>query len=389
MFTIKKIENQIVWQKFFDENCNQSFLHSWQWGEFQKSLNYDILRLGIYEKNNLQAISQIIKLKTKRGKFLFIPHGPIIKVKSSKLNPAVREWRGKVKSYLKTLIKYLITISKKEGFDFIRIAPIIENTPENQKIFKDLGFKTAPIYMHAETTWVLSLANKTEDELLASMRKTHRYLIKKAYRDGVTIEKTTNPEALNIFYKIYQQTVIREKFKPFSYQYIKKEFEAFNKSKNCLIFLAKITNLTDFNRFQPVLTDSNRLQLLSTGFNKFQPISTNFNYLASALIIFTKNAAFYHQGASIHTKIPVTYLLQWEAIKEAKKRGCQFYNFWGIYDENSNRTPKSWQGLTLFKTGFGGQKLSFLPTQDYIISPKYYLTWLWEKFLMWKRMKVS
>ncbi|GIW64641.1 MAG: hypothetical protein KatS3mg092_0574 [Patescibacteria group bacterium] len=43
--------------------------------------------------------------------------------------------------------------------------------------------------MHAETTWQLSLTDKTEDELLASMRKTHRYLIKKAIRDGVIIEK--------------------------------------------------------------------------------------------------------------------------------------------------------------------------------------------------------
>ncbi len=367
MITIKKIENQIVWQKFFDENCNQSFLHSWQWGEFQKNLGYDILRLGIYEKNHLQAISQIIKLKTKRGNFLFIPHGPIMKIQKSKV---------KIQNYLKTLIKHLITISKKEDFDFIRIAAIIKNTPENQKIFKDLGFKTAPIYMHAETTWQLPLTNKIEDELLASMRKTHRYLIKKAYRDGVIIEKTTDPKALNIFYEIYKQTAKREKFTPFSFNYIKNEFKEFNKSNNCLIFLAKITNLTNFNQFQPI----------STNFNDFQPISTNFNYLASALIIFTKTAAFYHQGASIHTKIPVTYLLQWEAIREAKKRGCQFYNFWGIYDQDSGRTPRSWQGLTLFKTGFGGEKVNFLPTQDYIISPKYYLTWLWEKFLMWKRI---
>lgn len=373
---IKIISNQSLWQKFFDENCNQSFLHSWQWGEFQKSLKYDVLRLGIYEKGNLQAISQIIKLKTKRGKFLFIPHGIIIKHKTPNQNKFGSGQAYNVehlKKILKEILKYLITISKKEGFDFIRIAPIIENNPENQKLFKNLGFKNAPIYMHAETTWQLPLTNKTEDQLLTSMRKTHRYLIKKAYRDDVVIEKTTDLKALNIFYEIYKQTAKREKFTPFSYDFIKKEFEAFDQSKNCLIFLAKTTN---FNHFQPISTD----------FNQFQPVSTNFNYLASALIIFTKNAAFYHQGASIHTKVPVTYLLQWEAIRESKKRGCQFYNFWGIYDENSDRTPRSWQGLTLFKTGFGGEKVNFLPTQDYIISPKYYLTWLWEKFLMWKRI---
>lgn len=156
-------------------------MHSWQWGEFQKSLGYDILRIGIYEKNHLQAISQIIKLKTKRGKFLFIPHRIIIERKTYNMK--------RFKKILNKILKYLIIISKKEGFDFIRIAPISENTPENQKIFKYLGFITAPIYMHAETTWQLSLTDKTEDELLASMRKTHRYLIKKAIRDGVIIEK--------------------------------------------------------------------------------------------------------------------------------------------------------------------------------------------------------
>src|SRR3990167_6313218 len=102
-----------------------------------------------------------------------------------------------------------------------------------------------------------------------------------------------------------------------------------------------------------------------------------------ALFIFTKSTAFYHQGASIHTKIPVTYLEQWEAIKEAKKRGCKYYNFWGILQEG--RSPKNWQGLTLFKTGFGGRQVDYLPTQDYIISPKYYLTYIYEKLLAWRR----
>ena len=220
--------------------------------------------------------------------------------------------------------------------------------------------------MHAETTWELPLTNKTEEELLFSMRKTTRYLIKKAARDGVLIEKTEDPKAIKIFYNLYQETAKREKFTPFSFDFIKKEFAAFSKSKKAMIFLAKVTSF-----------DS----------NQFQPISKSFNYLAASIIIFTKNAAFYHQGASLHTKIPATYLLQWEAIKEAKNRGCQLYNFWGIYDEKRpQRTPKSWQGLTLFKTGFSGQIKRLLPTQDYIASKKYYLTLFWEKCLMWQRL---
>ena len=73
----------------------------------------------------------------------------------------------------------------------------------------------------------------------------------------------------------------------------------------------------------------------------------------------------------------------WEAIKEAKKRGCQYYNFWGIHQPG--RTPKSWDGLTLFKQGFGGDQVNYLTTQDLILSPKYFLTYWYEKYLNWRR----
>jgi peptidoglycan pentaglycine glycine transferase (the first glycine) len=381
---IKIINERNLWQKFFDDNCSSSFLHSWEWGEFQQSLGYPIIRLGLFNnKNQLEAISLVIKIKSRRGSFLFIPHGPIFNQNKNE--------KIKIKNYIEKIKNYLITLSKKENYWFIRIAPIFEDKNEYQKIFTDLGFKKAPIYMHAETTWELPLTNKTEEGLLSSMRKTTRYLIKKAARDGVLIEKTTDPKALKIFYNLYQETAKREKFIPFSFDFIKKEFEAFAKSKNAMIFLAVINNkkppipvLNDLGGADSDFTSEEHAH----GSEK-RGIKAFINqYLAASIIIFTKSAAFYHQGASVHTKIPATYLLQWEAIKEAKNRGCQLYNFWGIYDEQRpDRTPKSWQGLTLFKTGFSGQIKRFLPTQDYIISKKYYLTYLWEKFLMWKRLK--
>jgi len=58
---IKIITNQNIWQKFFEENGSPSFLHSWEWGEFQKKQGSDILRIGIYDKNELSAITLILK----------------------------------------------------------------------------------------------------------------------------------------------------------------------------------------------------------------------------------------------------------------------------------------------------------------------------------------
>jgi lipid II:glycine glycyltransferase (peptidoglycan interpeptide bridge formation enzyme) len=216
-------------------------------------------------------------------------------------------------------------------------------------MFKNLSFSKAPIYMHSERVWVLPLLDKSEDELLSGMRKTTRYLIRRAPSQNVQVEVRTDKKALEDFWKIYKVTADRERFTPFSERYIEHEFDAFAKSDNAVFLF---------------------------GYHDGQP-------LASALIVFTATTAFYHQGASIHSPHPVTYALQWRAIQEAKARGCSTYNFWGILQEG--RTPKSWEGLTLFKKGFGGQEVDYVPTQDYVLSPAYALTYLFERYLAMKR----
>lgn len=336
---ITNISSQGKWNVFFNQNGSPTFLQSWEWGEFQKQLGYDILRLGILENKSLVAIALVIKIRAKRGNFLFVPQGPIIQIKSSKL---------KVQNYLRVITRHLAPIAKKEGFSFIRISPLLDDSPECQKMFTKLGFRKAPLYMHAEHVWKLVL-HKTEDELLSDMRKTTRYLIRKATKAEVIIEKRTDTKAVEDFMRLYKETVSREQFTPFSKEYILHEFEEFLKTGRALFLFGKLDGTCR----------------------------------AAALIISTDSTAFYHQGASVHDKVPVPYLLQWEAIREAKKRGCRFYNFWGIAPNDSNRHP--WAGLTLFKKGFGGSQLDYLPTQDKPISPFYAIPWVIETITRWKR----
>lgn len=368
---VVEITDRLLWQDFFDKNGSPSFLQAWEWGEFEQKTGYEISHLAVLENKTLKVIALVIKIKARRGNFLFIPHGPIFQIPNSNQQETKKTQYSKLKlqkKIISQLLNYLVMLAKKEKFSFIRIAPTLFDSPENQQIFNDLGFRKAPIYMHAERLWVLNL-NKSDEELLKSMRKTTRYLIKRAQRDGVIIEKRTDSKAVDDFLKIYEETARRENFVPFSKTFIKEEFNAFNKTGNAIFLFGSVPTASSTPEVEGGV---------SSGQNE-----KNKKHLASALVIFTKSTAFYHQGASIHTKIPVTYALQWEAIKEAKRRGCRFYNFWGIHQPG--RTPKSWQGLTLFKTGFGGRQVDYLPTQDYIISPKYYLTFLYEKLLEWRR----
>lgn len=339
---IKKINSEDIWNKFINDNPTHSFLQSWKWGEFnQKTQNTEekIFRFGIFKEDKLITIFQIIKINAKRGTFLFLPHGPILS--SSGEN---------ILEILKTIKKYLKNLAIKENCSFIRISPILKNEINNNYIFKTLGFHKAPIHMHAELMWILDIS-KDEDILLKEMRKTTRHAIKKAEKDGITIEKSENIEDIEKFNKIYQATVNRQHFTPFSLDYLKKEFKTFKENNEASIFFAKYKD----------------------------------EIVSAAIIIYQKNEAFYHHGASNQqiSKITPSQLMQWEIIRDAQKRGCNFYNFWGVSPEDKKDHP--WYGLSLFKKGFGGFIEELLPAHDLIISPKYWLNYIVEKFRKIKR----
>ena len=61
-------------------------------------------------------------------------------------------------------------------------------------------------------------------------------------------------------------------------------------------------------------------------------------------------------------KMP-TYLLQWEAMKHAKAKGCTVYDLWGapdVFDESD-----SMWGVYRFKEGLGGKVVRTLGAWDF------------------------
>ncbi len=335
---VKKITDKNIWENFLLPIKEKTFLQSWNWGEFQKMIGNKIWRFGIYENDELISITLIVKIAAKRGIFLFLPHGPIM--------------RNQRPEILETFLEELKKIAKEEKANFIRIASIWERNKENTEIFKDLGFRKAPFHIHPEVTWQLDISSPEED-LLMQMRKTTRYLIRQAQKNQeIEISQSQKLEDVEIFNNLHQEVVKRQHFTPFSLNYFKKEVSVFNPDNQISIFFGKYKN----------------------------------EILASAIIVFWQGIAFYHHAASSlkYSKIPISYLLQWEVIKEAKKRGCSLYNFWGIAPEGSSK-KHPWAGLTLFKKGFGGYLKEYVETQDFVLSQKYWLNWGIEKMRHKKR----
>ncbi len=331
---IKEIADKSQWENFVSQNGEATFLNSWNWGEFNKNTGEKIWRVGIFDGDELQAVALIIKVMAKRGSFLFVPQGPVTKIPNTKYQ---------IPNISNELFAFLKKLGEKERVNFIRISPILENNSENLNIFKSGGFRNAPVHMmHPETTWLLDIT-KSEDEIFKEMRKTHRNLIRRAGKEGIEIIQSADEKYLKSFYEIHMETVGRHKFVPFAYDYIKEEINSFKDDNQIGIFSAKYKN----------------------------------EIISSAVIVFYGNQAFYHHGASSskYSKIPASYLVLWEAIKEAKKRNKKIFNFYGIVE---NKPKHPWFGLSKFKKGFGGYKKELLHCQDLPLNKKYLIAWMVE-----------
>ncbi|XOA43161.1 MAG: lipid II:glycine glycyltransferase FemX [Candidatus Nealsonbacteria bacterium] len=354
-FRIEEIRNKRIWEDFLRNVKEKSFLQSFNWGEFNKMMGDKIWRIGIYKQQatgsrqqELISTALVIKITAKRGVFLFLPHGPNIK----------RQETNDRQQVLILLLEELKKIAKTEKASFIRIAPLWERNIKNIEIFKELGFREAPIHIHPELTWELDL-NISEEELLKKMRKTTRYLIKRAKKEkGIEIIRSKDIKDIEEFNKLYRATKKRHQFVPFSLNYLKNEFLSFLPDNEIFIFLGKYKN-----------------EIVSSG-----------------IFIFWQDIGFYHHGASSfkYPKIPVSYQLLSEAIKTAKERGCKKFNFWGIAPISDGVNSPSfkkhpWAGLTLFKMGFGGGSKEYMKTQDFILSKRYWMSFFIEKLRRIKR----
>jgi lipid II:glycine glycyltransferase (peptidoglycan interpeptide bridge formation enzyme) len=336
---IKEIIDKNIWEGFLAGCQEKTFLQSWNWGEFSQTMGEKIWRWGVFDHQGLVAVALVEKKASRRGVFLLIPHGPVIK-------------NADQAEVLRILTEKLKFLAGEEKTSFIRINPIWERNEENLKIFRELGFRDAPLQIHPEASWKLDLTS-AEKTLFNQMRKTTRYLIRQNQQNPqIRISQNHDLGGVKLFSQWHNRVSQRQYFVPFSLEYLQKEWAAFAPDNNACLFFGHCGK----------------------------------EVAAGAFVVFWSGIGFYHHAISApqFTKLSIPYLLQWEAIKEAKKRGCRLYDFWGFVDpQKQPRHP--WAGPTLFKMGFGGRKYEYVKTQDLALSKKYWLTWIFEKIRKLKR----
>ncbi|MCA9383232.1 peptidoglycan bridge formation glycyltransferase FemA/FemB family protein [Candidatus Dojkabacteria bacterium] len=327
----KLITNKTEWDEFIKESgIATSFFQSWNWGDFQETLGKEVVRVAFLDENELFAEALCVVIDAKRGKYLYVRNGPVL------------DWDNIDR--VDFVLTELKRIAKEKSLWFVRMSPLVEITTEAAQLLNSYKFPTSPMYdVDALDTWILDIT-ADEEELMQNMRKSTRYEIRKAERDGVVIETSQDSKDLDKFFPIYRDTIERQKWTGYSDEYIRNQFETFVKDDQAKLYLAKYNDV----------------------------------YIAASIFIYFGDSSFYHYSGSLteYRKVPGPSLIQWYNIREAKARGLKKYNFWGIAPEEKPNHP--WQGLSFFKKGFGGEAKRYVATNDIPLTPLHWVTHLYE-----------
>ncbi len=323
-YTLQDITDKAVWDSFVTNHKEANFLQAWQWGEFHRSRGRTIFRRGLYKNNELVGVYTGHIEPARRGKHLQIVGGPII------------DWSDK--KAVDTVTADIVSTARDNRCVYARVRPQLPDSEKARTIFRDHGYKKAPMYLSVELAGVLDLT-KNEDELLSGMRQRLRRALRKAEKNNITIHTSTDPRDIATFYKIQLETAGRHQFVAFSQDFLEKQFAAF-------------------------ATDN--AAVLYTAMHDGEILAQNF-------MLFYGNEASYHYGVSteLGTKLSGAPLLHMQAMRDARERGIERYNFWGIVDEDD--TKHRFYGVSVFKRGFGVEELRYVPAHDLIINKTAYL----------------
>jgi len=191
----------------------------------------------------------------------------------------------------------------------------------------------------------------TEEEILARMKQKTRYNIRLSEKKGVTVRAWDD---IGSFHKMMLFTGGRDRFGIHSLEYYRRAYELFQPKGLAEILVAEYEG---------------------------KP-------LAALFVAHNGNRAYYLYGASTdegRNRMP-TYLLQWEAMKWAKTRGCEEYDLWGVPDEDEATLESNFEfrhdglwGVYRFKRGFGGEVRRATQAMDRVYNKLLY--WAYLKYI--------
>jgi len=366
-----------LWNSIISRLPNPHFLQTYEWGQVKAKYGWQPIYIVWDVQGNMKvendvnrlssfvfppsAAALILKRQILRNGFaarlsiLYSPKGPLLDWTNEPLRNRV--------------LNDLQSFAKKQGAIFLKVDPdvvlgtgvpqgendVIDNG--GQVVMSELkrrGWGYASDQIQFKNTVLIDL-NPTEEEMLARMKQKTRYNIRLAEKKGVALRVGTLDD-LGILYKMYAETSVRDGFVIRDEGYYKTVWEMFTRSKVDTLESSQVSTFQHSNlpTCEPLIAEVDG-----------EPVAAIF-------VFYFAGRSYYVYGMSRdrHREKMPTYLLQWEAIKRAKAKGCTVYDLWGapgVFDESD-----SMWGVYRFKEGLGGKVVRTLGAWDFAPSPLWY-----------------
>ncbi|MEK7198163.1 MAG: peptidoglycan bridge formation glycyltransferase FemA/FemB family protein [Patescibacteria group bacterium] len=341
MFEFREIKSENEY-KILELKPDASFTQSWFFGEWQKAIGRKVRRFEIINNTEIFGfLEAIVYNLVFSNNFIYVPHGPIL-------------MRDLDEKFWKQFREEITQIAKEENAVFVRFDPFL---PRRSPAVRGEGgsdlskyFKKTPTYAYHSSyfqpkyEWILDL-NKTEEELLSEMHTKTRYNIRLAEKKNIKVEIVGGnfEQYFDDFYNLLEKTAKRDSFGLHPKIYYQNIFKTLN-SENAFLAIARYENSI---------------------------------LLVNLILLYGKTAYFVFGGSSSEFKnLMFSHLVQWEAIKEAKRREFGIYNFGGVDPSTSprvnNRIYEKFGGISIFKKRFGGELLEYSDSYDIMLKPLWY-----------------
>jgi len=369
------------WNSLVSKLPNPHFLQAYEWGQVKAKYGWEPMYLvwdadGKWKVesdpsllstfHSPVAAALILRRRILQNSFaarlsiLYSPKGPLL------------DWTNE--SLRNRVLDDLQSFAKKQGAIFLKCDPDVvlgtgvpqgaDDAEEKSGTaitseLKRRGWGFSSDQIQFKNTVVVDL-NPTEDELLTRMKQKTRYNIRLAEKKGVSLRVGTLDD-LGMLYKMYAETSVRDGFVIRDESYYKTVWELFMTNQFLISSLQSPTS----NLNSPITN-------YQLPFAEPLIAEVNSEPVAAIFVFYFAGRAYYVYGMSRdeHREKMPTYLLQWEAMKRAKAKGCTAYDLWGapdVFDESD-----SMWGVYRFKEGLGGKVIRTLGAWDYAPSPLWY-----------------
>lgn len=326
------VRNEEQWNAFVADNGG-GFLQSWEWASFQEALGRSVYRFRLDvpmgsegEGRHEDTVAQFLMVYQDLPlgmRYAYLPMGPVVR-----RGPDQREFFG-------TCIGAVRDAIAREGAVFARLEPPypVDDSPVDGGDLRQWGLHTSRPVQPKDTA-IVGLG-RSEDAILAAMHHKTRYNIRLAERRGVVVREAEYANAhlyrhdADLFWMLLGETAARDSFHTHEKRYYDTMLDVLSQRKGGGLKL--------------------RLYFAEH----------DGDALAAAIVAEFAGTATYLHGASTNRKrnLMAPYLLHWRIMQEAKARGFGRYDLWGIAPSDDPSHP--WAGITRFKRGFGGERVSY------------------------------